>query len=89
MCIEEDPELWFGPHVCSDECDGKRGCYIAKSEEGRFRRIQVAKNICRSCPIVKECGDWALDTRQPFGIWGGMTERDRRVALKERLDNGG
>lgn len=90
LCAREgvDPEQFFGPHVCSDECDGVRGCYIAKAETGRFRRISDAKAMCRRCPVIAECLEWALDTAQPFGIWGGTTERDRRVIIKERQSRG-
>ena len=88
LCKGEDPELWFGPHVCGPECDGERGCFIAKAETGRFKRISTAKAICRVCPEVEECLIWALRTQQPFGIWGGTTERDRRVILKERAERG-
>jgi WhiB family transcriptional regulator, redox-sensing transcriptional regulator len=39
--------------------------------------------ICRHCPVILECGADALDNRVEFGIWGGMTERQRRVLLKQ------
>jgi WhiB family transcriptional regulator, redox-sensing transcriptional regulator len=39
--------------------------------------------ICRHCPVVLECGADALDNRVEFGVWGGMTERQRRALLKE------
>lgn len=81
--------MWFGPHVCSALCDGERGCYIAKSEEGRFKRISDAKEICRRCPHMEKCLDWAIETKQPFGIWGATTERDRRIIIqKEREARG-
>lgn len=37
-----------------------------------------AKEICRGCPVRQECLDYALDTRQLYGIWGGTSERERR-----------
>jgi WhiB family transcriptional regulator, redox-sensing transcriptional regulator len=39
--------------------------------------------ICRHCPVVAECLADALDNQMEFGVWGGMTERQRRVLLKE------
>ena len=38
--------------------------------------------ICRGCPVRQECLDWALETRIYYGIWGGMTERERRRLLR-------
>jgi WhiB family redox-sensing transcriptional regulator len=39
--------------------------------------------ICRHCPVMLECGADALDNRVEFGVWGGMTERQRRALLKQ------
>lgn len=37
-----------------------------------------AKETCRSCPVQVECLDFALESGERFGIWGGVSERDRR-----------
>ncbi|MCV7099589.1 WhiB family transcriptional regulator [Mycobacterium palustre] len=42
-----------------------------------------AASICRHCPVMRECAAEALDNRVEFGIWGGMTERQRRALLKQ------
>lgn len=42
-----------------------------------------ATAICRHCPVVAECLADALDNRMEFGVWGGMTERQRRALLKQ------
>lgn len=42
--------------------------------------------ICRHCPVMAECAAEALDKRIEFGVWGGMTERQRRVLLKRHPD---
>ncbi len=39
--------------------------------------------ICRHCPVILQCAADALDNRIEFGVWGGMTERQRRALLKQ------
>ena len=39
--------------------------------------------ICRHCPVVQQCAADALDNQVEYGIWGGMTERQRRALLKQ------
>ena len=46
-----------------------------------------AKAVCLGCPVRTECLADALDNRTEFGVWGGMTERERR-ALPRRRPNG-
>ena len=41
-----------------------------------------AKAICRECPVRAECLEYALETQQRFGIWGGRSERERRRLLR-------
>ncbi|MFE5700535.1 WhiB family transcriptional regulator [Rhodococcus koreensis] len=43
----------------------------------RHKRIHEAKKICSQCPVQRPCRDYALAVREPFGIWGGMSEEDR------------
>ena len=45
---------------------------------------QQAKTVCLGCPVIAECLADALDNRVEFGVWGGMTERERRALLKRR-----
>lgn len=43
-----------------------------------------AKAVCVGCPVRTECLADALDNRIEFGVWGGMTERERRALLRRR-----
>lgn len=43
-----------------------------------------AKAICVGCDVRTECLADALDNRVEFGVWGGMTERERRALLRRR-----
>ena len=45
-----------------------------------------AKTVCLGCPVRTECLSDALDNRVEFGVWGGMTERERRALLRRRPD---
>ena len=47
---------------------------------------QQAKVVCRACPVRSECLAHALDTHTEFGVWGGMTERERRQLLRDNPD---
>jgi WhiB family transcriptional regulator, redox-sensing transcriptional regulator len=67
VCRDEDPELFFPV--------GNSGPAIAQ--------IADAKLVCNRCPVTTECLTWALDSGQDAGVWGGMSEDERR-ALKRR-----
>ncbi|MFF2789701.1 WhiB family transcriptional regulator [Streptomyces sp. NPDC058049] len=43
-----------------------------------------AKALCTGCPVRTECLADALDNKVEFGVWGGMTERERRALLRRR-----
>ncbi len=47
-------------------------------KDDRERRESRAKAICNVCPVQGECTSYAVTIREPFGIWGGMTETERR-----------
>ena len=66
-CLDEDPELFFPI--------GNTGPALQQIEE--------AKAVCQRCPVVDTCLTLALDTGQDAGVWGGLSEDERR-ALKRR-----
>ncbi|MGY4920611.1 WhiB family transcriptional regulator [Streptomyces sp. 900116325] len=45
-----------------------------------------AKALCTGCTVRIECLAEALDNRIEFGVWGGMTQRERRALLRRRSD---
>jgi len=49
--------------------------------QGAAQRKAAA--ICRHCPVMQQCAADALDNHVEYGIWGGMTERQRRALLKQ------
>jgi WhiB family redox-sensing transcriptional regulator len=66
-CLDEDPELFFPI--------GNTGPAILQIEE--------AKAVCRKCDVVTQCLKWAIDSGQDAGVWGALSEDERR-ALKRR-----
>ena len=48
----------------------------------RGKEQRKAKLVCIACPVRTECLAEALDGRIEFGVWGGMTERERRALLR-------
>jgi len=67
VCREEDPELFFP---------------IGTSGPAQLQTEQ-AKAVCHRCPVTEHCLQWALETGQDAGVWGGMSEDERR-ALKRK-----
>lgn len=63
-CRDEDPELFFPV--------GTTGPALLQ--------ITEAKAVCYRCPVRAECLEWALSTGQNDGIWGGLSEDERRSA---------
>jgi WhiB family redox-sensing transcriptional regulator len=49
-----------------------------ESTSQRRNREATARRICSECPVTRECLDYAMRVREPFGIWGGLTEAERR-----------
>ncbi|MEU3400684.1 WhiB family transcriptional regulator [Streptomyces filamentosus] len=66
-CSEEDPDLFFPI--------GNTGPALLQIEE--------AKAVCRRCPVMETCLQWALEHGEDTGVWGGLSEDERR-AMKRR-----
>lgn len=52
----------------------------------RGKAQHAAKVVCKGCPVLAQCLAEALDSRTEFGVWGGLTERERRALLLKRPD---
>ena len=66
-CLGEDPELFFPI--------GNTGPALLQ--------IEKAKVVCRRCEVVDICLSWAMESRQDAGVWGALSDDERR-ALKRR-----
>jgi WhiB family redox-sensing transcriptional regulator len=76
------PGDWRYQARCGGRCDD---LFFPTGTTGPAEdQTQQAKAICASCPVRETCLDWALATGQQFGIWGGLTEEERRRILRGR-----
>jgi WhiB family redox-sensing transcriptional regulator len=50
----------------------------------RGASTREAKEVCRGCVVRDNCLEYALDSGEKFGIWGGMSERERRRLRRAR-----
>jgi len=71
-----EPEPWYERAACRGR---DADCFFP--EKGGSTR--AAKRICQTCVVQVECLEYALANDERFGIWGGMSERERR-RLKKR-----
>ena len=69
LCRDTDPDLFFPV--------GTTGLALVQ--------IEHAKQVCAQCPVTTECLDFALTTNQDSGIWGGLSEEERRVIRRQRV----
>jgi len=76
--MESNQSHWRVRASCRDA--DPDGLFVRGAEQNR------AKVVCMGCPVRTECLAEALDNRISFGVWGGMTERERRALLRRRPD---
>jgi WhiB family transcriptional regulator, redox-sensing transcriptional regulator len=67
-CREGDPDLFFP----------------VGSTGPALRQIEAAKAVCRSCPSLDPCPEFALRTGQDAGVWGAASEEERRAIRRAR-----
>ena len=49
-------------------------------------RELAAKSVCARCPVVAQCAAHALTVREPYGVWGGLSEDEREaIYLRQRI----
>ncbi len=70
-CRGADTSLFFAPS------------YFEKREEKDAREAK-AKLLCARCPVREPCLEYALRTRDPHGVWGGLNELERRRLIRSR-----
>jgi WhiB family transcriptional regulator, redox-sensing transcriptional regulator len=68
LCRDTDPALFFPV--------GTTGTALAQ--------IEKAKQVCGECEVRRDCLDFALATNQDSGIWGGLSEEERRIIRRQR-----
>ncbi len=68
LCRDEDPELFFPI--------GTSGPAAVQVEE--------AKVVCGRCTVTEACLEWALESGQDSGVWGGTSEDERRALTRTR-----
>lgn len=69
-CRTSSPDMFFHP-------EGERGA-------ARRRRDDSAKAVCLGCPVLTQCREHALAVREPYGVWGAMTEDEREAAYLQQ-----
>ena len=85
MAAEAVSNLIFtGPLTWASEaaCQGQTRLFFAPAgerPEARVVRESAARNVCRACPALVECRDWARQHRE-YGFWGGESEEQRAAA---------
>jgi len=53
-------------------------------KDEKLERESRAKAICRTCPVNRECLEYAVSIREAHGIWGGLNEVERKQLLAQR-----
>lgn len=79
---EDDKHAWRDQAVCA-QVDPE----MFFPEKGGSTK--AAKRLCGMCDVREECLQWALDNQEMFGIFGGLSERERRPLLHARRETPG
>jgi WhiB family redox-sensing transcriptional regulator len=62
-CLDVDPELFFPTGITRPA----------------LRQMAEAKAVCHRCEVAATCLRWAIESRQDTGVWGGLSEEERRI----------
>jgi WhiB family redox-sensing transcriptional regulator len=77
-----DSGSWWGRAACQTV---NTELFFPVTEAGPgLLQVARAKAVCADCRVRRECLEYALDTHQAHGIWGGLSERDRHRLQTER-----
>ncbi len=68
LCSGNHSHLFFPPST-------------SERKDEREKREARAKSICAICPVRVPCLEYAAEIKEPYGIWGGMTEAERRQLI--------
>ena len=71
LAVDEDPQAWQDRALCA-QTDAE---VFFPTKGGSTKE---AKQICLACPVRAECLEYALEHDERFGLWGGLSERERR-----------
>lgn len=71
LCAQTDPEMFFPQPVA-----GADDVYQFNIRRNVYLSERQAKAVCKECPLIKDCLDYALRNDE-HGIWGGTTEHER------------
>jgi WhiB family transcriptional regulator, redox-sensing transcriptional regulator len=78
----------YGPESSTRDSFMNYGNCLGVDEElffpERGASTRAAKEVCRGCVVREDCLDYALDNNEKFGIWGGLSERERRRIRRQR-----
>ena len=78
--LEHGRALWLAHAACQDH-DPDLFFPISAIGPGHAQ-TERAKQICHSCPVRTPCRDWAMSRAIPYGVWGGLSERDRTALIR-------
>ena len=75
----EAPILDERPWAVFSACrEAEPGIFFASTRDDE----RAALVVCSTCSVADQCLDFALETRERFGVWGGTTERERKKLFR-------
>ena len=82
MAAMRSEEMWQAKAACrGPQSDVFYPPEHVERRDDRDEREEAAKAICRSCSVRRPCLEYALAIREPHGIWGGLSEHERKQVL--------